>query len=221
MKKQFFASAIVIAVFLLAVVAGLLLFHFYRPRPPAARSTTASTARGAEPPHVRGSADAPVTLEEFGDFECPPCGNLSPYLDEFEKMYRNKLRILFREFPMPVHPHAFRAAEAAEAAGLQRRFWEMNDLLYRERLIWPRVDRPREIVCRLRGKLHLDVDRFKRDIDSAEVKRRIAADQQRAASLQVDRTPTLFVNDRLVPATALSPAGLREAIDAALKQKPR
>jgi len=87
----------------------------------------------AESMHIRGNADAPVTLEEFGDFQCPPCGSISSFLDELVKEYDPHLRIVFRNFPLEMHEHARDAALAAEAAGLQGRFWEMHDVLYRSK----------------------------------------------------------------------------------------
>ena len=216
--KRYLPLAIIAGVFLIALGTGTLLFFHFRP-PPAFPVVAAAILPGAQPPQARGSVNAPVTLEEFGDFECPPCGNLSPYLDEFEKIYRGKLRLVFREFPMSVHPHAYRVACAAEAAGLQNKFWEMHDLLYRERLIWPRADDLDKKLTDYAARLQLDVDLFRRDIDGPVVNARIAADQARAAALGVTRTPALFVDGQLIPPRELSPIGIREAIEAALKRK--
>ncbi len=92
---------------------------------------------GAQPPHTIGPEDARVTLEEFGDFECPPCGLLHPVLKTMEKEFGQRLRVIFREFPLvPTHPHALVAARSAEAAGLQGKFWEMHDLLFENQRSW-------------------------------------------------------------------------------------
>ena len=78
---------------------------------------------GAEPAHVLGPANAPVRIEEFGDFECPPCGIFHPILQQMEQEFGDKLQVTFREFPLvPTHQHALAAASAAEAAGLQNKF---------------------------------------------------------------------------------------------------
>ena len=92
---------------------------------------------GADPPHVEGDAKAPVTLEEFGDFQCPPCGSLHPILKSMEQEFGPRLRVVFREFPLgQVHEHALAAARAAEAAGMQGEFWPMHDLLYENQKTW-------------------------------------------------------------------------------------
>jgi protein-disulfide isomerase len=216
--KRYLPFAIVAAVFLIVAGAGAWLFYSHAPR---ARSTSKIGPPGAEPAHIRGAKDARVTLEEFGDFECPPCGNLSPVLDKLEEDFAKELRLVFREFPMPAHKHALRAASACEAAGLQNRFWEMHDLLYRERFAWPHAVDVEKLFVDYATQLKLNVDLFKKDIDSEKVKARIAADQERGRSLHVDRTPTMFINDELVPVTSFSPDGLRKAIEEAAKAKPR
>src|SRR5215217_4884040 len=92
---------------------------------------------GAEPAHVLGPPTAPAHIEEFGDFECPPCGLFHPVLEEMHKEFGDRLRITFREFPLvPTHQHALAAAGAAEAAGMQGKFWEMHDLLYERQKDW-------------------------------------------------------------------------------------
>jgi len=80
--------------------------------------------------HVRGPASAPVTLVEYGDFECPYCGVAYPVVKQLEKKYAGKLRVVFRSFPLEQHPHAQKAAEAGEFAADHGKFWELHDLLY-------------------------------------------------------------------------------------------
>ena len=91
---------------------------------------------GAEPAHSLGPANAPVQLEEFGDFECPPCGMLHPILEQMHEEFGDRLRITFREFPLANHQHARTAAAAAEAAGIQGKFWPMHNLIYERQNIW-------------------------------------------------------------------------------------
>jgi protein-disulfide isomerase len=115
-----------------------------------------------------------------------------------------------------MHRHALEAARASEAAGLQDRFWEMHDLLYHNRFLWPGAADVRGVFSDYAKTLGLDLERFKKDMDGEEVRIRIVADQRRAAALGVDRTPVVFINDRQVPVTSLTPPGLHAAIDAAL-----
>ena len=172
---------------------------------------------GADPPHALGPADAPVTLEEFGDFECPPCGLLHPELKTIEHEYGARVRIIFREFPLvPAHQHALVAARAAEAAGLQGKFWEMHDLIYETQRAWHDVFDVRPIFEGYAQRIGLNVERFKRDIGSEAVERRIFLDGKRAHSLGVKGTPTVFLNGREVPFDSLPAAKLRSLIDAEL-----
>src|ERR1700750_736941 len=136
-KKSYLPLWIIAAVLVAAVIGGLFLFTARRTPPGLQVATT--TKPGAEPPHVRGDPKAPVTLEEFGDFECVHCFILWPALRNLEKDYADKLAVIFGKTPMPQHPRAPDGARAAEAAGLQGKFWEMHDLLYMERGKWTKA----------------------------------------------------------------------------------
>lgn len=216
---------IIVCVFVCALGGGAAFFHHKKQRLiraknaaiEAAAKLSAAAKQGATPPHVRGDEGATVTLEEFGDFQCPPCGDLSGALQKLDQDYRIGLRTVFRQFPMGMHLHAMEAARAAEAAGLQGRFWEMHDLLYQNRFVWPQSSDVRVALIGLAKSLGLDLDRFQNDMLSPAVKERIAADQLRGRSLGVDRTPTLFINGKELPANALNPPGLHAAVDEALK----
>ncbi len=225
--KRYLPFAIIVAVFLIAAGGGWLLFHANKQRIAATRAAASAAAAkaassgklGADPPHVRGPMTAAVTLEEFGDFQCQPCGDLSPVLEKIEQDYGDHLRVIFRQFPLAMHRHALEAARASESAGLQGRFWEMHDLLYHNRFIWPRAPDLRKAFNDYAKSLALDLERFTADMDGEQVNARIMADQRRGKSLGVDRTPVLFINNRQVPVTSLNPPGLHAAIDAALEGK--
>jgi protein-disulfide isomerase len=207
MMKRSRPFLIIISVLLTAACGGALLYRVKQQRIAAVQGAAAASAAkalssvklGADPPHVRRSGHAPVTLEEFGDFQCKPCGDLSPVVEKLEQDYGSRLRVIFRQFPLNMHRHALEAARASEAAGLQNRFWEMHDLLYYNRFIWPEAPDVRGAFTDYARSLGLDLERFKRDMDSEQVTRRIVADQLRGTSLGVDRTPVLFLNDRQVP----------------------
>src|SRR5881392_4116455 len=130
--------------------------------PAGTASTTESP--GAEPPHVRGPEKAPVTLEEFGDFQCPPCGALYPVLKSVEAEYGPRLRVIFREYPLtPNHEHALAAAKAAEAAGLQGKFFEMHDLIYENQNKWKEMFDVRSEYEGYAKQIGLDLERWKKD----------------------------------------------------------
>jgi protein-disulfide isomerase len=219
--KRYLPFAIIAGVFVISLSVGTLLFFHLKQRSEKTAANISSGTPGAEPPHVRGESKAPVTIEEFGDFQCLPCATLWSALKKVEADYGAKLRVVFRQFPLQIHRHAFEAACAAEAAGLQGRFWEMHDLLYRSQFLWSAAADVRAAFSDYATKLGLDVDRFKKDIDSEQVKARIGADRQRAASLGVDRTPAVFVNHRRLPDGPLGPSALHEQIDGALSTKKR
>lgn len=176
---------------------------------------------GAEPLHIRGDPGAPVVLEEFGDFECLPCSVLWPVLEKLENDYGNRLVVVFRQHPLKKHRYGLEAARAAEAAGLQGKFWEMHDTLYRNRATWVPADYVGPHLNSYATELGLDLERFKADMDGETVAKRIAADQDRGESLNVDRTPVLFINGQQIASTARDEKSLREAIEKALGSRPQ
>ena len=212
---------IIVAVAAIATLgSGAMLYRPKQPQPvtiPEDKSVSGKS--DAESMHIRGNADAPVTLEEFGDFQCPPCGSFAGFVDELVKEYDPHLRIVFRNLPLQMHKHAREAALAAEAAGLQGRFWEMHDLLYREQATWSKADNPRELFDSYAGMIGLNLDQFKKDVDGEKARARVDSDQERATSLGIKITPSVFINDRPISPTDKTPEGLRAAIDAALKEK--
>jgi len=213
--KRYLPFVIVGLVALLSIAGGAVLYR--AKRLPVPSETKQASREGIEGGHIRGSADAPITLEEFGDYECPPCGSLAAPLNQLEHDYRPRLRMIFRNFPLVNHPHARDAACAAEASGLQGRFWEMHDLLYKEQSAWSRASDARALFSAYAGTLGLDLPRFEKDRDSDQVKERIAADQKRATALGVRTTPSIFINDRPIPPAALHPSALRATVNAAIK----
>ena len=216
-KKSYLAFAIIAAVLVAGVVAGIFLFQARRTKPGLQIASTSKP--GAQPPHVRGDTGAPVTLEEFGDFECIPCFILWPALRNLEHDFGDRLAVIFRQNPMPQHSKALDGARAAEAAGLQGKFWEMHDLLYLQRGQWTRSADPRSEFSEFARRLQLDVERFNKDILGEEVAKRVAADHERAAALGLDRTPVIFINGRRADLQGDVEKGLHDDIEAALGAK--
>lgn len=187
--------------------------------PPAADgSAPVAAVPGAEPAHARGPANAPVTIEEFADLQCSACGGLYPVLKTIESEFGPRVRVIFREFPLtPPHDHAVTAAQAAEAAGLQGRFWEMHDVLYENQETWAKAFDVRPIFEDYARKLGMDVERFKNDQTNEVVETRIFLDGRRGHSLGVKSTPTIYLNGTELPwEQARSVEGLRAAINKAL-----
>ncbi len=140
--------------------------------------------------HVRGPAGAPVTIVEYADFECPYCGQAEPALRELLAEFGDELRYVYRHLPLPdVHPNAELAAEAAEAAGKQGRFWEMHDLLFAHQDALHPPD-----VLEYADELDLDTGRLERELRRNEHAARIARDVESAELSNVSGTPTFFVN---------------------------
>jgi len=196
---------------------------------PAANSSTtpaataaANAVPGAEPAHKLGPDSAPVHLEEFGDFQCPPCGLFHPILEEMKHQFGDQLQITFREFPLaPAHQHAIAAASAAEAAGLQGKFWEMHDLLYEHQKDWKDEFDVRPTFEGYAKQIGINVDRYKQDVDSDQVGRRITQDGNRGHSLGVKGTPTVFLNGREVPFESLPADKLKVLIQVELTSPAR
>ena len=140
--------------------------------------------------HIQGSADAAVTLVEYGDFECPYCGAAYPIIKEVEARLGERLRFVFRHFPITTsHPHAEQAAEAAEAAASQGRFWEMHDLLFENQ----RRLRDQDLHA-YAEQLALDGERFDRDLAQHVHADRVHEDFLSGVRSGVNGTPTFYIN---------------------------
>ena len=203
----------------LAALAGWLVFRVTAMLPAAAR--TRALLGGAESivdlarpvddelDHIRGPAQAPVTLVEYGDFECPYCGMAEPAVRDLLEDFGD-VRYVWRNLPLnDVHPHAQLAAEAAEAAGAQGRFWEMHDLLLHNQ----DALEPRDLM-RHAEQIGLDLERFHRDMHSHAPAARVADDVDSADLSGVSGTPTFFVNGHRHQG-AYDLAGLSRAVRAA------
>lgn len=218
--RRYLPFIIVAAVALITLSSGVMLYRAKRPPVLTISAETASKMSDTESMHIRGNPQAPVTLEEFGDYQCPPCGLLAGPIKQLEHDYQPRLRVIFRHLPLANHQHARAAAWAAEAADLQGRFWDMHDLLYREQSVWSKAADAQTLFAAYAGTLGLDIDRFKKDMESDKVKAGVARDQEKATSLGVQNTPTIFLNNRALAPTALAPSDLRAAIDAAINATP-
>jgi protein-disulfide isomerase len=140
--------------------------------------------------HVQGAGDAPLTLVEYGDFECPYCGAAYPIVKEIQRMMGERMRFAFRQFPITTsHPHAEAAAEAAEAAAQQGAFWEMHDRLFENQKRLRDED-----LLSYAAELRLDVDRFRRELAEHLHADRVHEDFFSGVRSGVNGTPTFFIN---------------------------
>jgi len=140
--------------------------------------------------HSQGPKNAPLVLVEYGDYECPHCGAAHPIVKQVQQTLAHELRFVFRNFPLAsTHPHALNAARAAEAAGLQGRFWEMHDLLFENQ-----GQLNDESLLAHAESLGLDTNRFVEDAGSDAVLARIEVDIEGGARSGVNGTPTFFAN---------------------------
>lgn len=166
----------------------------------------------AEPPHDRdhalGPVGAPLTLVEYGDYECPSCASALPVIEQLRDHYGDRLRVIFRHFPMhSVHPIAGVAAEAAEAAAAQGRFWDMHRALYASGVNVTDID-----LTRMAIRLRLDVYRFEHEMMNHLHETRVAAMRRSGERSGVTGTPTLFVNGtRFIG--SIHPLNLRKDLD--------
>jgi protein-disulfide isomerase len=218
----------IIGVVLVGVIAAVvLLSRQSSSNSTPAQNTTSSTNQtqrmtpqpGAPNPYTRGMPTARVTVEEFSDFQCPACGGFEPGLRRVMNDYGDRVQFIFRNYPLPMHKYAFLAARAAEAAGVQGKFWEMHDLIYDNQKEWSDSMEPRVQFESYATRLGLDVQRYKADMERQEIAERIKADYVRGTSVGVGGTPTVYLNGRqLVPGQLITEEILRREIDAALGQ---
>lgn len=227
----------IIAVVAIAAIIGTLLY--LRSAGPGTASNTnanrtqannaqkntnmlANATPGAQPAWSRGPATAPVTIEEFADFECPSCANFEPTIRQIKTIYGDRVRVIFRHFPLTqIHQKAYDASRAAEAAGMQNKFWEMHDLLYDKQKDWTVSSDHRAQFAEYAKQLGLDVDKFKTDMLGMVTAQRVDADKKRGETARIMSTPSAFINGRPLDfATEMSNTeAMRRAVEAALQGK--
>jgi protein-disulfide isomerase len=140
--------------------------------------------------HVTGPDDAPVTLVEYGDYECPYCGMAYPMVKRAQQELKGQLRFVYRNFPLAeLHPHARLAAQAAEAAAAQGKFWEMHDMIFEHQDALERQD-----LIGYAKTLGLDIPQFESDLEAGTYAKKVRDDFRNGVRSGVNGTPTFFVN---------------------------
>ena len=165
--------------------------------------------------HVLGPADAPATVVEYGDYECPYCRGAARDVRRMLEQYPGQVRFVFRNFPITqLHPHAEQAAEAAEAAATQGKFWEMYDLLLR-----PAAGLDLDSLMDYAADLGLDTGRFRREVTSSAYAAKVDRDLQGGIKSGVNATPKFYVDGKRIDGK-LPLEGLEDAIRAAVRAAP-
>ncbi len=185
----------------------------------AALQLYASAPPGAQPSNVLGSPTATVTVEEFADFQCPTCGLQHPKMKEINSLYGNRIKFIFRNFPLnQVHPKAYDAAVAAEAAGLQGKYWAMQDQLFGNQLAWVNAPDSRKVFDEYAQKIGLNVVKFQTDMSGIVAKSRVDADTARGRALGINGTPTIYINGKRIAFEQSDVEPMRQIIDAELQK---
>lgn len=183
MDKRFWA---IIGVIIVVFVGVLFL-----------KNNNAKAPSGAQPTyHTAGAGKKHITLVEYGDYECPVCEEYYPIVQQLHQKYGDDVTVQFRNLPLTqIHPNAFAAARAAEAADLQGKFWQMHDALYQNQNVWGQAKNATNYFNQYAQQLGLNIAQFKKDFGSSKVNDRINADLAAFAKTgQSQATPTFFLN---------------------------
>ncbi|MDB5265571.1 MAG: hypothetical protein JWM39_284 [Parcubacteria group bacterium] len=165
---------------------------------PAPTQAVQLTAPVTAADHTIGSSSAPVTVVEYADFQCPACQEYSPIITQLVKDEGPKVYFAYRYFPLTQHMNALPSAKAAEAAGLQGKFWEMHDLLFANNADWENLQDPTLVFVGYAKTLGLDTTQFAQDMKSAKVAGVVNTDLAFADANQLTYTPSIFVNGVLI-----------------------
>jgi protein-disulfide isomerase len=197
MTKMAKPLIIIVGAILVAGGAGL-----YMSKQASSSDETASSSSSSAPSgggRFRGPDKAPVTLMEFGDYQCPSCGYYAPIVLEVLRRYPTQVRLEFHHFPLVgIHQWAMPAALAAEAAGDQGKFWEMHDMLYKYQEQWSKSQNAEAEFVSYASQLGLNISQFTESMRSPSVQQRVLEDVMRATNANINETPTFFINGQKV-----------------------
>ena len=210
MSKQFIGILVVI----ILVFVGIFAFSSKS----GTSSKTGST--GTLTQHIEGQGKDHVTLIEYGDYECPYCGQYFPTVKQVQAEFNQQIYFQFRNFPLvSLHPNAFAGARAAEAAAQQNKFWEMHDALYESQTQWSGASDPTPYFNAYAGQLGLNVAKFKQDYASGKVNDLINADLAQGNKLNIQGTPTFFLDGKQLTQPANAVNAFEQIIKAEIAKK--
>lgn len=185
------------------IATFLLLFVVYKFTNTPTQTYFPETNQVRPDDHTKWKSNQKNILTEYSDLQCPACRNFYLFLKDFEKTATPNATFVFRNFPLyQIHPHAYEAAYAAEAAGIQGKFWEMESLIYEKQPEWENAkDVPGYFVNLAKG-LNLNIEKFKKDANSDAVKNMVANDLAEGEKIGINSTPTFFLNGKQVTANS-------------------
>jgi protein-disulfide isomerase len=204
MSKQFWAVLAVIAL----VFVGVIIF--------SGKKDSATTANATPTNHVEGSTSSGVKLVEYGDYQCPACGAFYPTVKSVTDKYNDRIQFQFRNLPLTsLHPNAFSAARAAEAAGFQGKYFEMHDKLYETQQAWETATTPLTTFTTYAKALGLNEAQFKADFASSKANNNINADLAAFKQTKADMaTPTFFLDGKKIDSNQLVDSNGQPSLDA-------
>lgn len=208
-------------VIILVVIIALIGGAFFLTKHKSSNSTGGKTSSSAQPTnHTEGGGKSGVVLVEYGDYQCPACGQYYPIVKQVVEKYKDDITFQFRNFPLvQIHPNAFAGARAAEAAGMQGKYWEMHDLLYTNQTSWSSASNPDSYFENYAQQLGLDVTKFKTDMASSQVSDWINADLSEAQKIGANATPTFVLDGKKVDQNPRSLDEFNKLIEDAIKAK--
>lgn len=142
----------------------------------------------------RSVGSGEVQVVEFGDYQCPACAQVNPTVEQLKEEYEGRITFIYRHFPLGGHANAFAAAEAAEAAGSQDKFWEMHRMLFESQMQWAGLTEPTDTFVSYAEQLNLDVDQFKKELEDRTHREKVRSGQSDGYAVGVTGTPTFFIN---------------------------
>ena len=187
-------TKLILSVVLLILAAGLSYTYLKAPTTNLAgtESGTIPAVTGAD--WAQSVDGATVTITEYADYQCPACAAYHPLVETLKKEYKDRVNFVFRLFPLPMHTNAVPAGAAAEAAGAQGKYFEMGAKLFENQKDWENSVTPNDIFVQYATDLGLDIEKFKTDIASDDLKKKIVAYFRAGQVAKVSSTPTFFIN---------------------------
>ncbi len=186
-SKKFIFAAVVVILF----IGGIFLVSEYKKEEPESKSVLSETDESIE--RFFGKEDSKVIVTEFSDFECPACVYFSPTAKKIRELYKDKIKFVFKQYPLEQHQYAFMAAEASECAGDQDKFWEYEEILFENSKNLTADD-----LKKYASSLNLDIEKFNFCLDNHSFADKVEANIKEGADRDVSGTPTTFVNDKKV-----------------------